>query len=225
MNNNIWGKVLRIVGIILMALTGLVTVISGIGLYCAAFTPEQYADTFSAIIPYKWLYQIFFVITVGVGIAALWATYGLIRGRTWSYKATIGSLAAIVIFATIHIITSRALRGKSMPNDLRLYIALFTLIVFLLFRIPRIWNLINTPSATSGSGRVATGAAAFVCGLITLTTPLWAVSDHMYNGFNLVNVLQVPLYVGGSALVLGGLWLIAAPSKMVMPQSKPAPVR
>jgi hypothetical protein len=41
------------------------------------------------------------------------------------------------------------------------------------------------------------GASLFVCGLISITAPLWASADHLLDGYNLVNVLQPPLNAGG----------------------------
>ena len=40
----------------------------------------------------------------------------------------------------IHIYMSRMLRGKSMPVDAVVYTTVLTLVIFLLFKIPAIWQ-------------------------------------------------------------------------------------
>lgn len=46
-------------------------------------------------------------------------------------------------------------------------------------------------------------------GVVTLTTSIWAGPSHTFDGYNLVNVLQLPLWIGGGAMVLAGLGLLA----------------
>lgn len=47
-----------------------------------------------------------------------------------------------------------------------------------------------------------------VAGLVTITTRFWAGPTHMVNGYNLVDVLAIPLAVVGALLILGGAWLL-----------------
>ena len=65
-------KTLKIVAIIFFALTASMNLLGGIGTTCAAFI-----DKFSSVLgvlDYQWLYQIFVVTTVLLGIAGIWAT-------------------------------------------------------------------------------------------------------------------------------------------------------
>ena len=198
----------RIVAIVLMAATALVTLVSGAGTYCAAFNPEAY-DSMAALVPFKWLYQIFVVVTVGLGLAGAVVVYGLIRGRTWSYRAALITLVTISVAAGVHILTSRLLRGKSMPNDLRLYVAALTLLVFVV--LPRLWKGIFTGADAGGNGgpRTAAGLSLCVAGLLAVTAPAWASAGHWLHGQNRVLEWLGPLLVGGSALLLAGLGRLA----------------
>ncbi len=201
------GGAARIVAIVLMAATALVTLVSGAGTYCAAFNPEAYASM-AALIPFKWLYQIFVVVTVGLGLAGAGVVYGLIRGRAWSYRAALITLAAIIVAAGIHIGTSRLLRGKSMPNDLRLYAAALTLLAFVI--MPRLWKGVFRDAASGrGNARPAAGLSLCVAGLLAVTAPAWASAGHWLHGENLVLEWLGPLLAGGGLCLVIGLGLLA----------------
>lgn len=201
------GTALRMVAIILLAATAVITLVSGAGTYCAAFTPEAY-ESMAALIPFKGLYQGFVVVTVGLGVAGFAAVYGLVRGQAWSYRAALITLGAIVVTAGIHIITSRLVRGKSMPNDLRLYAAALTLLVFVI--LPRVWKgIFAGPSGGGGSARTAAGLSLCVAGLLAVTAPVWASAGHWLHGENLVLEWLSPLWVGGGLALLAGLGLLA----------------
>lgn len=60
-----------------------------------------------------------------------------------------------------------------------------------------------------GASTAAAGLSLFVGGVVTLTTSIWAGPSHTFDGYNLVNVLQLPLWIGGGAMVLAGLGLLA----------------
>ena len=64
----------------------------------------------------------------------------LIKGSKHAYRAAIIALLLGTIINAIHMFASRALRGASMPVDGVLYTNVLTLLVFLLFRIPGIWQ-------------------------------------------------------------------------------------
>src|SRR5512136_173697 len=79
---NIFGKILRVLAIIFMAMTTFMNLMGGIGTSCAAFFTKNY-PSFSALmepVDYRWLYQLFVVVTVAVGIAGIVIIIGLIRG-------------------------------------------------------------------------------------------------------------------------------------------------
>jgi len=67
-----------------------------------------------------------------------------------------------------------------------------------------------------GSTGALAGTALIVSGTITLTTPLWAGPTHLSPmGDNWVNVLQAPLMVSGSGMLLAGMVLLLAAAGQV----------
>jgi hypothetical protein len=129
--------------------------------------------------------------------------------REGSYRFAIIILLVSGIVTTIHIITSRVLRGASMPNDARLYMTILTLIVFLLFRIPRLMNAleINKVGDTSNKGP-GMGATAIITGIVTLTVQIWAGPTHTFNEINFADVWHEQLSIVGWGLILIGIALI-----------------
>jgi len=203
-------KIVRVIAIVLVALTAVVNVAGGAGTYCAAFTPEKY-DSMKALIPLQWLYQILVFIVVGVGLAGAWSTYSLARAQKNSYGAALTILIVGVALAVVQMAASRSLRGKSMPTDLRLYVGGLTLIVFLFLRLPGIWQASGMGDSASGSGawQAPTGVASIVMGLTVLTVPLWVGNSHTFDGFNWVHAWDWQLLLIGVALLLGGTALLA----------------
>ena len=135
-------KFLRFLGILLMSLTAAFTVLSGVGTTCVALAAEKY-DSMSAIEPYKWLYVIFVIVTLAIGVMGIRAVILLVKGRENAYRYSLMALVAGVVVGGIHMAVSRALRGSSMPVDAVVYTTVLTLIVFLIFRIPRVWELVD----------------------------------------------------------------------------------
>ena len=202
-------KIVRVIAIVLVALTAVVNVAGGAGTYCAAFTPEKY-DSMKALVPLQWLYQILVFTVVGVGLAGAWSTYSLARAQKNSYGAALIILIVGVALAVVQMAASRSLRGKSMPTDLRLYVGGLTLIVFLLLRLPGIWQTSGMSGSAGGSGawQAPTGVASMVMGLTVLTVPLWVGNSHTFDGFNWVYVWDWQLLLIGVALLLGGTALL-----------------
>ena len=83
--------------------------------------------------------------------------------------------------------------------------------MLLVLRLPPIWQGVDftLPWRRSGGKSAAAGMAATVVGVILMSTPMWAAPNHVVDGFNYVNVLAVPLMLGGGSLLLGGLSLLA----------------
>jgi hypothetical protein len=102
----------------------------------------------------------------------------------------------------IHIYMSRMLRGSSMPVDAVVYTTVLTLIVFLIFRIPSIWQRVNFNKG--GSNRTAGGAAAIILGLFTLTIQHSMASTHTWDGVNYADTFNTAMTFIGTALVLIG---------------------
>jgi len=73
-----WTKLLRFLAVILMGLTAAFTVLSGAGTSCVALVAEKYGSKMASIVPYKWLYLIFVLVTIAIGILGLRTTSLLI---------------------------------------------------------------------------------------------------------------------------------------------------
>ena len=207
--NNVWLKVLRGFAIALFGITILLTIIGGAGTVCLAFNAEKFQG-FEALIPYKWLYQIFVYIKFIIGFLGIYVTYTLIKGRKTSYRNAIILLISGFLVAAAQMITSHILRGKTLPVDIRFYVTLFTLIIFLIIRIKSIWSKIDFSKEQSISSQsTIISSAMLVMGIITLTTPMWAQSSHITpSGENLVNVLAIPLMLVGTSLIVGSIAML-----------------
>lgn len=203
-----WGKVLRVVAIVLMACAAVFMLLGGIGTTCVAWGAEKYPP-FRGLVPYKWLYQASSIITIAAAILGLWATLGLVRGKRWAYGLALLTLVIGLIFSGAQMYVSEVVRGNSAPNNMRVYFTAFTLLVMLLLRIPPIWNKIGlVRPGRGGAAGPAGGLAAIVAGTLLLSVPMWAGPTHTIDGYNLVFVLQWPLLIGGVALTMLGLALL-----------------
>ncbi len=203
-SNGFPAKLLRFIGIVLMALTGGFTLLGGIGTTCAALAPAKY-DSMKALAPFQWLYILFVLTGIAIGVWGIWATVKLARGLPDSYKMSLQALVAGVLVGGFHIYISRMLRGKSMPVDAVVYTTLFTLIVFLLFKIPPIWQGVDFTKAKAGEGKKSGGAAAIAVGLFTLTIQYTMGFTHTWGGVNYADAFNTSMKVIGIGLLLLGL--------------------
>jgi hypothetical protein len=204
------GKVLRTAGIVLFAIAAAVNLLGGIGTSCVALNPTGWSPSMAKLAPFQWLY---ILLMVGATAAAVWGivvTVGLARGRRASYRNALLVLLLSAIFAGVQTYASIALRGKGAPQNMRFYLTMLVLLIFLLLRLPPVWRLIDGfTGGGQGNWRTPTGLAAFAGGLIVLTTPLWATPTHIGpDGANWVNVLRTPLLAGGALLTLAGAALL-----------------
>ncbi len=208
-SNSFLAKLLRFIGIVLMALTGGFTLLGGIGTTCAALAPAKY-DSMKALAPFQWLY-IFFVLTgIAIGVWGIWATVKLVRGLPDSYKMSLQALIAGVLVGGFHIYMSRLLRGKSMPVDAVVYTTVFTLVIFLLFKIPAIWQGVDFSKAKASDNKKAGGAAAIVMGLFTLTVQYTMGSTHTWGGVNYADTFDTSMTVIGIGLLLLGVGIFVS---------------
>jgi hypothetical protein len=205
--NTWWGKILRFVGIVLMALTGGFTLLGGIGTSCAALFPTKW-ESMAPLASFQWLYILFVLSGIAIGVWGIWATVKLIRGASDAYRISLYALVVGVVIGGFHIYISRMLRGKSMPVDAVVYVTALTLVVFLLLRIPSVWQGVNFEKGDSKSNRMAGGAAAILLGLMTLTIQYTMGSTHTWNGINYANAFNELLTAMGIGLLLLGARLI-----------------
>ena len=201
--NTWWGKTLRFIGIVLMALTGGFTLLGGIGTTCAALFPTKY-DSMVALAPFQWLYILFVLTGIAIGVWGIWATVKLVRGTSDSYLTSLKALVAGVAIGGFHIYMSRLLRGKSMPVDAVVYMTVLTLIVFLLLRLPFIWSGVNFDKGNDKTSNLAGGAAAILLGIFVLTVQFTMGPTHTWNGTNYADAFNAAMTLIGSVLVLGG---------------------
>jgi hypothetical protein len=205
--NTWWGKILRFIGIVLMALTGGFTLLGGIGTTCAALFPTKWASM-APLASFQWLYILFVLSGIAIGVWGIWATVKLIRGTSNAYRMSLYALVVGVVLGGFHIYISRMLRGKSMPVDAVVYMTVLTLIVFLLLRIPFIWNSANFEKGDGKSNRMAGGVAAILLGLLTLTIQYTMGPTHTWNGINYANAFNALLTAAGiGLLLLGATWM------------------
>jgi hypothetical protein len=217
------GKIIRIVAIILMGMTAAMNLLGGIGTTCAAFSNNVgYRMAFIELKDYRWLYQIFVVTTIIIGLAGIWATVKLVRGGSNVYRDVLIILVIGTIVAGIHYFTSMALRGKAAPANVKFYLNIFTLIVFLVFRIPSIWKNLdfNSPGGKNETNSGA-GLAAIMIGTLTLTIFSWAGPSHTFFTENWTYVLQVPLTLVGIGLLLMGIGLLGRTVVKILSQEIP----
>ena len=204
------GKFLRIIGIILMSLTAAFTVLSGVGTTCVALGAENYSSM-AGIVPYKWLYVLFVIVTLAIGVMGVRAVVLLIKGRPNAYRYSLIALILGVIVGGIHIWVSRALRGSSMPVDAVFYATVLTLLVFLIFRIPSIWQKVDFNRADENGDSPSGGIAAIVMGVLCLTIQIWMGPTHTFYGVNYADAFHNVMTISGWGLILIGLgWLVYA---------------
>jgi len=212
-HNSFFSKLLRFIGIMLMALTAGFTILGGVGTGCAAFAPlnPDWADTMGPLAQMQWLYIFYVLAGVAIGIAGIRAVILLVKGDAKAYRETLIALLAGVVIGVIHILTSRMLRGKSMPVDAVVYTTVLTLVVFLLFRIPGIWQGVDFSQGKGKSNQIAGGTAAIVLGLLTLTIQYTMGATHTWGGINYAAAFNLAMTViGAGCLLLGSVIFIRA---------------
>ena len=213
------GKVLRFVGVLLMGITAFVTLASGIGTTCVALAAETY-KSMAGIAPYKWLYVLFVLVTIAIGVMGARAVVLLVKRRANAYRYTMIALVSGLVVGGIHMAVSRALRGSSMPVDGIVYITVLTLVVFLIFRIPGVWAKVDYGKASQKETDQAGGAAAIVMGILALTIQFWMAPTHTLGGVNYADAFHSAMLVSGVGLILIGSVLLAVGSGIKIEQRR-----
>lgn len=204
--NHLSAKLLRFIGIVLMGLTGGFTLLGGVGTTCVALAPTRF-ESMKSLAPFQWLYILFVLAGIALGIWGIRATVLLIKGAEKSYREALTVLIAGVAVGVIHIIISRALRGKSMPVDAVVYTTILTLALFLIFRIPSIWQFVDFTKGNLKTNRPAGGVAAILLGVLALTIQYTMGSTHTWSGVNFANAFNTLMIVTGVVCLLLGVWI------------------
>ena len=201
--NSSFAKFLRFIGIVLMALTGGFTLLGGIGTTCAALAPTNFGSM-AALAPFQWLYILFVIAGIALGVMGIRATIMLIKGAEKSYSDALVALIAGVVVGFIHIYMSRMLRGSSMPVDAVVYTTVLTLVIFLLFKIPAVWQGVDFAKAKAEKNKPAGGVAAIILGLMTLTIQYTMGATHTWGGVNYADAFNTSMTAAGIGLLLLG---------------------
>jgi hypothetical protein len=207
MRNKWWAKMLRIVGIVLMSLTALFTLMGGAGTTCVALNPAGFGGKFAGIAPFQWLWILFVLVGLAAGVMGVRAVVLLIKGTRNAYRYAFIALIIGTVINAIHLYASRLLRGGSLPVDMVLYTNVLTLVIFLLLRIPGIWQAVDfeKPAGEKKTGRQAAAIALASCGLLALTIQVWMAPTHVINGINYADVWHVAMTGIGLVLILAGI--------------------
>lgn len=210
-------RFLRFIGILFMGITAAITLLGGAGTTCAALWPAKY--DMETLLPYQWLYILYVLVGIFIGILGIRATIDLIKGKENAESAALVALILGIVTGGTHMLTSRALRGSSMPVDFIVYFTIITLVIFLLFRLPRFREMVLFKKDTTDSSGAAGGLTAIVAGLLVLSVQMWAGPTHIMDGINYADAFHNTLFICGSILILLGIGLI---SKSVLFHHSPA---
>lgn len=196
----------RILALVFMGLTIFFTLTGGIGTTCVALGAEKY-ESMVGLVPYKPLYQALVVISIAAGIWGIPIMVALVRGAQNAYRNALIMLIVGAVASGIQTAVSQSVRGSSAPANVRFAITAFTLVAYLLFLLPPIWlKMAFDQPLKSNSARTASGAAFAVCGLLTLSAPLWVAQTHKAPWISRV---RTPLALIGLGIALCGAVLLA----------------
>ncbi len=210
--NSFFAKFLRFIGIVLMGLTAVFTLLGGAGTICVAINPTGFGESMAPLAKFQWLYVLFVLSGISIGVWGIRATIKLIRGTSDSYLTSIKALVAGAAVGGFHIYMSRLLRGKSMPVDAVVYSTILTLVIFLIFRIPGIWQRVNFDKGFNNvnTGGLTTAITLILVGISVLALPFMMAETHTFiaGGVNWAATWSLPLNLIGFLLILDGLgWL------------------
>jgi len=206
-----------------MGISAAVTLLGGVGTTCVALNAAEY-DSMKAIANFQWLYIAYVVIGVALGVLGIRATVQLIRAKKGAEKSALIILVSSVVIGVIHILTSRALRGSSMPVDGVVYINVLTLVIFLLFQLPKVKEMSLFDQGTADDAAAAGGMTAFIAGVLVLSVQMWAGPTHLLDGINYADAFHDAMLGIGSFLVLLGLAFISKALR-VQPKTASAKVK
>lgn len=181
--------------VFLMVVTVILTLLGGAGTICAAFNPEDY-EALKSLIPYKTIYKMFFTGSLAIGIWGAFVVVNLNRRQPGIYRSSLVVLVLGALVSGLQTALSEVVRGTSVPGNFRFYVNAVTLIIFLLFLIPRLKNMVNFEKETGNksSGRIVSAVTLFVCGIILLSIKIWTGTSHIsFSGENWIDIAGLPI--------------------------------
>ena len=200
-------KFLRFIGILFMSLTAGFTILGGAGTSCAALFPTNW-ESMAPLAQYQWLYILYVILTIAIGVMGIRAVVLLVKGAPKCYQTTLITLLAGVVVGAVHIATSRAIRGSSMPVDGVVGMTVITLVIFLVLRIPGIWKGVDYTKAPKKEKRKSGGVSAAIVAALVLSIQYWMAPTHTWNGVNYANAFNATMWICGVASLLLGIWLL-----------------
>ena len=190
------GKGLKITAIIFMAMTAAMNLLGGAGTVCAAFLTRDFPPMWD-LLDYQWLYQPLMILTILTGIAGIWITVKLVRGGEKVYRNALTILVVGSIFGLTQYVASQMIRGAATPANVKFFTNFVTLLIFLALRLPGLKEKVDFTTSASSKGTTG-GLAAFVAGIVILSTFIWAAPTHMFMGENWLMVLELPMLVAAA---------------------------
>jgi hypothetical protein len=213
--NSIFSKILRFLGILLMSLTAAFTILGGAGTSCAALLPDKW-DSMAPLAQFQWLYILYVIITIAIGVLGVRAVVKLVKGHNDGYKAALLALIAGVLIGGLHIYTSRMLRGSSMPVDAVVYMTVLTLVFFLIIRIPPIWIGVDYSKAPRKEKKVSAGVSSIAAGVFCLTIQYFMAATHTWSNVNYADAFHATMILSAVVCSLVGLALVIPVKNMVI---------
>jgi hypothetical protein len=214
-------KILWITAIVAMGLTVAMNLFGGTGTVCAAYLTKNFPPMWQDLKYHRWLYQRLMIMTIIIGVAGLWVLYALFRSKQHCYRYAVALLVMGTFIAELQVTASLDLRGKAVPANIKFYFNLFTLIYFLILGLPTIsqWVDFSKPGGKTEMA-AAGGMTAILAGLAAITINVWVGDSHIYMGTDWVNVLQPELGIGGIALTILGMRILARSVSDILRQSE-----
>ena len=160
------------------------------------------------LVPYKPLYQVLVFVSLATGMWGICVARSLVRGSSVAYRNALLVLILGTLSAGIQMGVSQLVRGSSAPVNVRFYISIFTLIMFLLLRLSPIWVHVDFAQSVRKKAvkTIASGTILIVCGIVILATRFWVGFTHTTPaGNNWIDIMELPLRVCGWGLVLTGV--------------------
>lgn len=202
-------RIIRYIGIILMSLTAVFTLMGGVGTTCVALNPTGYSGKFAGIVPFQWLYILFVLVTVAIGVLGVRAVVLLVTGSEKAYRSTLTTLSAGTFVGIFHLIASRMLRGGSMPVDMVVCITVLTLIFFLLFKSQMHLQRSDEEVSSQENGLNQNVLAIMLTStaILTLTIQFLMAPTHTINAINYADVWHLTLSLLGIGQLLTAILL------------------
>jgi hypothetical protein len=107
-----------------------------------------------------------------------------------------------------------------MPVDGVVYATILTALIFLIFKIPGVWEKVDFTKGKENDSELAGGAAAIVTGVLSLTIQYLMESTHTINGVNYGDAFHITMTGFGAGLLFLGLYLFLKSVRDLQLQNK-----